>query len=172
VPTNGQYKPAWPKGTPQRLTKAFAKHFFDLLSTSEKSLFGFLQDHPEFPNHSTLGNWRNRHPWFNEAWNQARKDQAEFFVQRSIDFASECTPENAHCQRLKADIYWRVAAKFFPNVYGDKPAQQSTTHVSIGVVLPQERLDELRAKLDSTRSAFIQNGQSQHETKQLTLNKP
>jgi hypothetical protein len=151
------------------LTKALAKHFFELLSTSEKSLFGLLQDHPELPSFHNLNTWRKRHPWFNESWHEARRQQGEFLAQRTLDFANDCTPENAHAQRLKADVYWKVASKFFPAVYGDKPAQQSTTHVSIGVVLPQERLDELRAKLDSTRSAFITNGEKQAVVSSPTL---
>jgi hypothetical protein len=87
-------------------------------------------------------------------WREARRQQGEFLAQRCLDFAQDTTPENAHAQRLKSDIYWRIASKFFPAVYGDKPVQSNTTNVSIGVSLSQERLTELQAKLESTRAHF------------------
>jgi hypothetical protein len=169
-----QYAPKWPKGTKQRLTRQLAKRFFELLSTSEKSVFGLLCDHPELPPHSQLFNWRARYPWFSEAWDKARREQGEFLAQRCLDFAQDTTPENAHAQRLKSDIYWRIASKFFPSVYGDKPVQSNTTNVSIGVSLSQERLTELQAKLEATRSHFaatktLSNGQSVKENKPVEL---
>ncbi len=151
-----QYAPKWPKGTKQRLTKQLAKRFFELLSTSEKSLFGLLCDHPELPPHTQLNTWQARFPWFAEGWRKARRDQGEFLAQKCLDFAQDTTPENAHAQRLKADIYWKIAAKFFPAVYGDKPVQNNTTTVQIGVSLSPERLSELRSKLDTTRSHFAE----------------
>jgi hypothetical protein len=144
----------WPEGTKQKLSKANAKRFFDLLSTSRSSLLELLRANPDLPPYHQLHKWRSSIPWFQEAWRTAREQQAEFLVQRCLDLAESTEPTNAHAQRVKFDIYWKVASKFFPSVYGDKPQTVQTTNVSIGVAISPERLNDIRAKLDDSRSSF------------------
>ena len=150
---NRRYNP-WPKGKRQPLTKKLATSFFDLLSSSDCSMVQLLRDHPNLPNFKTLDSWRHRYPWFAEAWKQARKAQADFLVQKCLDLAKSTTAKTAHETRVKFDIYRFIAAKFHPDLYGDKPTQAQSTTLNVGISISPERLQDLRAKLDSTRLHF------------------
>ena len=153
---NPHYNPLWPEGTRQPLTKELATYFFDLLSTCDCSLITLLRQHPELPPHKQLDYWRRHTPWFNEGLKAARKNQADFLVQKSLDLAKNATPQTAHLVRVKFDIYRWMAGKFNPEVYGDKSQQPSqSTTVNVGIAISPERLADLRNKLDITRSAFL-----------------
>lgn len=149
-------KPAasqWPQGTPQRLTRKLAQQIFDLISTSTDSLFTLLHAHPELPPFRTLITWKRNHLWFNHLWQAAREAQAEFLIQRSLDLAKSTTPKTAHVSRVQFDIYKYIASKFAPAVYGDKP--QPTTSVSVNLaIVPQERIADLRNRLESSREHY------------------
>jgi hypothetical protein len=153
---------AWPPGKPQRLTRAVAKRIFDAISTSTDSLLGVLQANPDLPPHRQIFNWRTEVPWFAEGFRVARREQAEFLVQHCIDLAKGTNPTNAHSQRVKYDIYKWIAGKFSPDVYGDKPAT-TAVNVAVGFNVSPERLNEIRGKLDVTRTAY---------SKPLTLSNP
>jgi Bacteriophage Sf6, terminase small subunit-like len=153
---NPRYNPLWPEGTRQPLTKQVAEHFFALLETCDTSLLQLLRDHPELPPFKQLDYWRRHKPWFPEGWRRARQAQADFLVQKCLDLAKEATPKNAHVIRVKFDITRWLVAKFHPEAYGDKPATQpNNTTFNVGVSISPERLSEIRAKLDQTRSAFL-----------------
>ncbi len=146
-------KTNWPKGAKVQLSRKFARDFCELLSTTTCSLFQLLREHPDLPSFKTLEKWRQRYPWFAQLWNQARKAQAEFLIQKCLDLAKDAQPKTAHVVRVQFDIYRFIASKFSPDIYGDKPAQPQTT-VNVGISLTPERLSEIRTKLDSTRTAF------------------
>jgi hypothetical protein len=150
-----RYNPIWPPGTKQPLTKELADYFFSLVSTCETSLLQLLRDHPELPHFNQLDNWRRRRPWFAEAWKQARQNQADFLAQKCLDLAKFATPKTAHVVRVQFDILRWLCAKFHPAQFGDKPlpSQQSTT-VNVGVAISPQRLEEIRSKLEQTRSAL------------------
>jgi hypothetical protein len=87
---------------------------------------------------------------------QARKNQADFLVQKCADLAKDSTPQNAHVTRVKFDIYRWLAGKFHPDAYGDKPAAAPNVQtVNVGISISPERLQDLRNKLDVTRTAFL-----------------
>jgi Bacteriophage Sf6, terminase small subunit-like len=147
----------WPEGTPQAFTKEIAHHFLSLMSTSQDSLVQLLRDHPELPPFRQLDSWRanNKHG-FGDAWRKASHDRAHFLVQMCLDLQKGVNAKNAHQVRVRFDILRWVAAKLHPAAYAEKPATtptQSTT-VNVGVSIAPERLNELRAKLDQTRSVF------------------
>jgi len=48
-----------------------------------------------------------------------------------------------------------MAAKFHPDAYGDKPATMPNTTVNVGIAISPERLQDIRNKLDITRSALL-----------------
>jgi hypothetical protein len=150
-----RYNPIWPKGTKQPLTQELADYFFSLVSTCDTSLLQLLRSHPELPHYNQLDNWRRRRDWFSEGWKQARRNQADFLAQKCADLAKNATPQTAHLARVQFDIYRWLAAKFSPELYGDKPATSPTTTVNVGVALSAERLNEIRAKLDHTRTALL-----------------
>ena len=95
-------------------------------------------------------------PWLLKGLKQARKNQADFLVQKCADLAKNATPQTAHLVRVKFDIYRWLAGKFHPEVYGDLRLQHpQTLPVNVGISVSPERLNELRHKLDITRTAFL-----------------
>jgi hypothetical protein len=145
----------WPKDRPkQSLSKDVANRFFSLVETCEGSLVQLLANHPDLPNYSQLDNWRRRHPWFNDQWKVAQQKRADFLAERCADLALNADPKTAHVVRVKFDVYRWLCSRFHPSVYGDKPEVQQSTVVNVGVSVAPERLNDLRLKLDSTRSAF------------------
>ncbi len=151
---NPRYNPIWPEGTRQPLTKELAEYFFSLVSTCDTSLIQLLRSHPELPPFKQLDYWRRHTTWFCEGWKQARRQQADFLVQKCADLAKNATPQTAHVSRVQFDIYRWMAAKFHPDAYGDKLATTPNTTVNVGIAISPERLQDLRNKLDITRSAL------------------
>ena len=153
---NPRYNPLWPEGNRQPLTKELAEYFFSLISTCDTSLLELLRQHPELPPFKQLDYWRRHTPWFCDSWRKARQAQADFLVEKCLDLAKACTPQNAHATRVKFDIYRWLAGRFHPDGYGDKPAaQQQQTTVNVGVSISPERLQDIRNRLDITRSALL-----------------
>ena len=151
-----RYSPIWPEGKRQPLTKELAEYYFSLISTCDTSTLQLLRDNPQLPPHKQLDYWRRHTPWFSEGLKEARKNQADFLVQKCADLAKNATPQTAHVVRVKFDIYRFLASKFHPEAYGDKSQQPSqSTTVNVGIAISPERLNDLRNKLDITRSALL-----------------
>ena len=145
----------WPEGTPQPLTQEIADHFFSLMSTSDCSLVQLLREHPELPPFRQLDSWRaNNKNGFAEKWREAGKARAHFLVQKCLDLQKSVNAQNAHQVRVRFDILRWVAAKLHPAAYAEKPATAPTQTVNVGVCISQDRLSEIRAKLDQTRKAL------------------
>jgi hypothetical protein len=168
---NGQNpKPVWPQGKRQPLTKAVAERFFALVATNDRSLMSLLHDHPDLPPFMQLNNWRRRNPWFNEAWNEANKLRALFLAEKVVDLQNDANPKTAHVVRVRFDIIKWLCAKLHPEAYSDnRPAQQQTTNVQIGVSISPERLTEIRTKLDSTRTALKPRSNHASQSSSLSL---
>jgi hypothetical protein len=150
-----RYNPIWPEGTRQPFTQELAQYYLDLVSTSDTSLLQLLRDHPELPPHKQLDYWRRHKPEFAEGLKAARKNQADFLVQKCADLAKNATPQTAHLARVQFDIYRWLAAKFHPEVYGEKLTTPPNTTVNVGIAISPERLAEIRNKLDITRTALL-----------------
>jgi hypothetical protein len=145
----------WPEGTPQPLSKEIADHFFALMSTSDCPLVQLLRNHSELPPFRQLDSWRNNNKnGFGDRWRQARAAQGEFLAQMALGLQKSVTPQTAHVVRVRFDILRWLAAKFNPSVYAEKPPTAPVQTVNVGVAISQERLAEIRSKLDQTRAAF------------------
>ena len=134
-----------------RLTPLLATEFFRLVSQCETSLSELLRQNPQFPNLETWLRWRRKHDWLREAWDVARTLQAEHLAQKCLDIAKAATPQNAHAQRLKFDVYRQVAKWFHPAQFGDKPDNQNVT---VGIAINQTGLASLREKLSGTQARY------------------
>jgi len=145
----------WPEGSPQPLTPKIAQHFFDLMSTSDCSLVEMLRGHPELPPFRQLDSWRaNNKNGFADAWRKASHARAHFLVQKCLDLQKSVNAQNAHQVRVRFDILRWVAAKLHPAAYAEKPLQAPTQTVNVGIAISQERLTDLRSRLEATRSAL------------------
>ena len=145
----------WPEGTPQPWSQEIADHFFSLMSTSECSLVQLLRDNPQLPPFRQLDSWRaNNKNGFADSWRKASHDRAHFLVEKCLDLQKSVNAGNAHQVRVRFDILRWVAAKLHPAAYAEKPLPAPTQTLNVGIAISSERLSELRAKLDSTRTAF------------------
>jgi hypothetical protein len=149
-----RYNPIWPEGTRQPFTQELAQYYFDLVSTSDTSLLQLLRDHPELPPHKQLDYWRRHKPEFAEGLKQAHQDQAHFLAHKCLDLVKNVDAKNAHAARIKFDVYRWLAAKLHPAAYAEKPLQTPTQTVNVGIAISQERLADLRSRLEPTRSAL------------------
>lgn len=166
-----------PRGFPsRRLSRTFAKRFCETLASSDQAIFQILAAHPEFPSWAKLRKWRDQTPWFSEMWRKAREDQAEHLAQKCLDLAAQADSKNAHACRVKFDVYKWVASRFSPAIYGDRPTAP-TTNIAIGVSVSAERLNEIRSKLDITRSLLSERtvtvpSKNGHTVPRESVNKP
>src|SRR4029077_3650420 len=98
-----------------------------------------------------LDSWRaNNKNGFAERWREARKGQDHFLVQKCLDLQKSVNAQNAHQVRVRFDILRWVAAKFHPSVYAEKPPTAPVQTVNVGVAISQERLADLRSRLEGT----------------------
>ena len=158
----------WPKGTSQPLTKLMASRLFSLISTSENSLSGLLKEHPELPPYRDMVRWRKTQPWFAAGWRTAREMQAEWLMQKALDLQKGATKETAHLCRVKFDIVKYIASRLHPEVWGDRPAASPniSTTVQVGVI-SQERLADIRSRLEPTRDYFRKHNGTKDSPKNL-----
>ena len=158
----------WPKGTTQPLTKVMAARLFSLISTSENSLAGLLKEHPEFPPYRLLARWRKTQPWFAAEWKVARQMQAEWLMQKALDLQKGATKETAHLCRVKFDIVKFIAGKLHPEVWGDRPAASTNVSTTVQVgVLSEERLADIRSRLEPTRAYLRKHNGTKDSPKNL-----
>lgn len=158
-----QYKATanWPQGTRQPFSNAIAEHFCSLLATCDTSLCSLLQAHPELPPYSQLDNWRRKRPNFNDAWKHAMQQRAHFLAEKCAQLHKDVTPKTAHVVRVQFDILRWLAAKFSPSDYGEKIIPQQQTTVNVGISISQERLNDIRTKLNATRASLASNGRNE-----------
>jgi hypothetical protein len=132
-----------------------ASKLFSLISTSDDSLHGLLAKHPWLPPYRDLARWRKTQPWFAAEWKTARQMQAEWLMQKALDLQKNATRETAHLVRVRFDVIKYIASRLHPEVWGDRPAlpPNNSTIVQVGVI-SQERLDDIRSRLDATRAYY------------------
>jgi Bacteriophage Sf6, terminase small subunit-like len=158
----------WPKGTTQPLTKVMASKLFSLISTSDDSLHGLLAKHPWLPPYRDLARWRKTQPWFASEWKTARQMQAEWLMQKALDLQKNATRETAHLVRVRFDVIKYIASRLHPEVWGDRPPASTnvSTTVQVGVI-SQERLDEIRSRLEPTRAYYRKHDGTKDPPKNL-----
>ena len=145
----------WPRRHAATFTQQIADHFFCLMSTNDCSLVQLLRDHPELPPFRQLDSWRaNNKNGFAERWREASKAHAHFLVEKCLDLQKSVNAQNAHQVRVRFDILRWIAAKLHPAAYAEKPLQAPTQTVNVGIAISQERLADLRSRLEATRSAL------------------
>jgi hypothetical protein len=89
-------------------------------------------------------------------------------MQKALDLQKGATKETAHLCRVKFDIIKFIAGKFHPEVWGERPAAPTNvaTTVQIGVI-SQERLAELRSRLEPTRAYYRKHNGTKDSPKNL-----
>jgi hypothetical protein len=120
------------------------------------SLIGLLREDPALPTYLQLKHWQVTRPKFAIMLAKAREHQAEYIAQTCLDLAKVATKENAHAIRVQFDIARWYASKILPAVYGDKPADVKVS-TTVQLAIAPERLEDIRSRLESTRSLMSRN---------------
>lgn len=71
------------------------------------------------PSYATIHRWRNELPEFDTAIARAREGQADYFLDKQIEYAEIATVEDYQLRKFQADNLKWVAAKLRPKKYGD-----------------------------------------------------
>jgi hypothetical protein len=154
---------------------AIGRRIYELISTSENSLMSLVKLHPELPSLWTIHFWRKKYPAFAKLYEEARQNQAEYLIQRSLDYASEVTPKTAHATRVRFDIHRFFSGHILPQLYGDRPTdKQPAINATNVLVVSSAKLSQIRNALEHSRRMYTKPRQSlQNPRKQaLISNKP
>jgi hypothetical protein len=79
---------------------------------------------PAMPSFATLSRWREADKTIADAIREARRASAEAHADRAIDAVDDATSETATADKLRADMRRWTAARYRPEVYGDRVAAE------------------------------------------------
>lgn len=129
-----------------------AEELLDAISTSTKSIDKILVENPHFPHVRTLYRWLKSKPDFCQAYEEARRFQAQNHVNSLFDIVNDESRDRIFTangeagnstavarDRLKVDTIKWFAAKLIPKMYGDKVFNET----QLTVVKHEEFLDIL-----------------------------
>ena len=118
--------------SPIRYSPETGKYVCDVISTSTISLKKLHKLHNDFPEETTVLEWRKRYQEFADLYTQAKMSQAEMFADEIIELSDEAgtyidaegnervDTGSVAKQRLRIDTRKWIASRLAPKVYGDK----------------------------------------------------
>jgi len=146
-----------------------ASKLFSLISTSDDSLHGLLAKHPWLPPYRDLARWRKTQPWFASGWKLAKQMQAEWLMQIALNLQKNATRETAHLVRVRFDVIKYIASRLHPEVWGERPALPPNISTTIQVAVTEERLSDLRSRLEATRAYYKKTDGAKAKPQDLLL---
>lgn len=91
---------------------------------------------PGFPSLQIMRRWRTDHPEFEERLRNARKDRADYYVDKVIDAAEAATDkEDAPAAKIKIDAFRWAAGVDDPDMYANKAKVQGDAAVPITIIV-------------------------------------
>jgi hypothetical protein len=141
-------------GRPVKLTKTLATEIAATLSQSPKSLIQLCKENTHWLDYWTLTQEVRRKPWFGQMIWRAREEQADTIAQQTLDVARDTlgAQNMAEVQAAKLvceNTRW-YAGKVLKRLYGDD--QTVNVDARTAVVVSDDKLKELRSRLDEARS--------------------
>lgn len=100
------------------LTKEISEYICDQLAQGH-SLISICNNGKGVPSHATVSRWINNYPDFATDIARAREAQADYFLDKQIEFAATATVDDYQLRKFQADNLKWVAAKLRPKKYGD-----------------------------------------------------
>lgn len=100
------------------LTPQISEYICDQLAQG-RSLISICNNDEGIPSHATVSRWINKYPDFAINIAHAREAQADYFLDKQIEFAETATVDDYQLRKFQADNLKWVAAKLRPKKYGD-----------------------------------------------------
>lgn len=111
-----------------------AERICEAVATSTDSLKKIIEQNPGFPSEKVIRKWRYKIPTFGNMFTQAKRVQAELYVEECIDIADDSggdaiinekgmpivDGEAINRARLRVDTRKWIGCKLVPRIYGDK----------------------------------------------------
>jgi len=108
-------------GRPTMFTPELANEICLAISTSTLGMGKLCSLHPHWPARETINEWRIlRIDDFSLAYNDAKRAQADLYVEECLDIGDETDPEWSSVAKLRVDTRKWVACKLLPKIYGDR----------------------------------------------------
>lgn len=150
-------------GRPSKYCIEMATRICEAIATHTESYTKICELNPDFPDKSNMRLWRYRHPEFRAMYDQAKRDQAELFVEELLEIADftgldskinfktgeeSMDTEWVARSRLRVDTRKWIACKLLPKVYGDKKEDETPPERSAEVAELTEIINKLVTKYE------------------------
>lgn len=134
-------------GAPTKYTEQLADKICGAVSVTTDGLDKVCARYPEFPDPTTIYEWRIKYPYLSKKYEDAKRSQAELLANEIIQIADDSSRDVLIKQgkdgeeyemqntefiarsRLRVDARKWVASKLLPKVYGDRTINESTVTI-------------------------------------------
>ncbi len=107
----------------------------------------------DMPCWDTINKYAKKYPAFSDSIARAREAQADYFLDKQIEFTEMATAEDYQLRRFQADNLKWVASKLAPKKYGEKQNVEVNHKGTVGILTADlPGLCGLLAELASSRA--------------------
>ena len=135
-----------------------AAEICEAVATSTLSMKKILEAHPHFPTEQAIRMWRYKIAEFREMWAEAKRCQAELYVEQCMPIADDSSEdvvidsngnpimngEFVARSRLRIDMRKWVGVKLVPRIYGDRVQVENTSPPKDAAKEIEKRMDKLK----------------------------
>lgn len=144
-------------GRPTSYTPELADRILEAIATTDRGLDEICDDNIDFPNPSTIYQWRIRDLEFSKKYMEAKSNQAQIYAESTLKIAQmkvtyhdsdgneKVDPGHVAWQKLNVNTRQWHASKLAPKIYGDKKEIEQLQGENDRV---KAELQALRDKLD------------------------
>lgn len=150
-------------GRPTLYTTELVTEVCRAIATSSKGLARLCEDHPHWPNRTTLLEWLGIHSHFADMYAQAKEAQADFMLEECSEIADDGSAdyvvrtgrdgredlvvdqEALGRSRLRVDTRLKVIEKLAPRKYGAMAKIELTGTLNVNTMTDEEIAAELAA---------------------------
>lgn len=123
------------------LTEELTNKIADRLGEG-RSLISICTDE-DIPCRSTVNKWLREREEFRTIIARGREEQADYYLDKQIEFAEIATMEDYQLRKFQADNLKWVASKLAPKKYGDKQQVDHSGTMTLGqLVLDSYKIEE------------------------------
>jgi len=140
-------RPKHAGGRPSEYTQEKGDKICKIISTTSLGLPKICSMHEDFPQPSTVREWRLKYEEFSAKYARAKLAQADILAEECLEIADNSISENYNADRLRIDTRKWLASKLLPKQYGDTKLLEQKTEENEKL---REELITLRTKLDES----------------------
>lgn len=130
----------------------------EAVATSPLSMAKILEANPHFPNEQAIRMWRYKIEQFREMWAEAKRAQAELYVEQCMPIADDSSDdviidsngneimngEFVARSKLRIDMRKWVGVKLVPRIYGDKIKLETNDNSKKAARDIKSRMDKIK----------------------------